>query len=149
MSPNKKFYYKFQKPDDLYWGLFCCKVAFYTTVDNKLIYYKTEQYAQCGIDNINEWTCVFYSESGNLAFFVERNSPRTLAYTLLDLQEKKIFRKDFLSETEHTDFMKLFAKQGFSDNEALRVTSNQFQNIQTDRPERGLKYFLGMTSWRP
>ena len=148
LSPNGKFYFKFQEPTDLYWGLFCCKVAFFT-IDNELIYYNADQYAQCGLDNNNEWNFVFYSESGDIAFFVERNSTKTLSYVFIDLPNKKVCRKEYTTESEGKIITDNFAKNGFVDNEAIKFTSNQFQNINTDKLEFELKSIIGLTSWRP
>lgn len=148
LSPNRKFYYKFQDPDDLYWGLFCCKVAFFS-VDNELIYYNAGQLAQCGLDPDNQWTFVFYSQSGDIAFFIERNSTKTLHYVLIDLKNKKIFRKQFTTDEENKRVSNLFAKNGFADNEAINYIGGHFQDLQTDDIEFELKSVFGLTSWRP
>ncbi len=147
LSPNKKYYYKFQDPDDMHWGLFCCKLAFFN-IDNELIYYNADQYAQCGIGN-NEWDFVFYSQSSDIAFFVERNSTKTLAHVLIDLANKKIFRKEYTNESESKIITDTFAKNGFVDNEAIKFAENNFQNINSDKIEFELKSIIGLTSWRP
>ena len=147
LSPNRKYYYKFQDPDDMYWGLFCCKLAFFN-IDGELIYYNADQYAQCGIGN-NEWDFVFYSQSGDIAFFVERNSTKTLAHVLIDLANKKIFRKEYTNESESKIITDTFAKNGFVDNEAIKFAENNFQNINSDKIEFELKSIIGLTSWRP
>jgi hypothetical protein len=148
LSPNKKFYYKFQDPDDLHWGLFCCKLAFFN-IDNELIYYDSGQYAQCGIDNKNEWDFVFYSQSGDIAFFVERNSTKTLSHVFIDLANKKVYRKVYTNESESKIITGTFAKNGFGDNEAIKFASNNFQSINSDKIEFEFKSIIGLTSWRP
>jgi hypothetical protein len=148
LSPNKKFYYKFQDPDDLYWGLFCCKVAFFS-VDNELIYYNAGQLAQCGLDSKNEWHFIFYSQSGDIAFFIERNSTKTLHYVFVDLENKKIFRKQFTNDDEHKKVGDTFAKNGFADTEATNFIGGHFQDLQTDNIEFEFKSIFGLTSWRP
>lgn len=94
LSPNGKFYYKFQEPRDLYWGLFCSPIAFFDTEGN-LIYYNKAQYAQFGLTKTKEWEVVSWSLSGNFAFFIERNSTQSLQYILLDLANKTISKTDF------------------------------------------------------
>jgi len=148
ISPNKKFYYKFQDPKDIYWGLFCCKVAFFS-VDNELVYYNAGQLAQCGLDPDNEWDFVFYSQSGDIAFLIERNSTKTLSYIFVDLPNKKMHRKDFTTESNGKNITNTFAKNGFMDNEAIKFVSNQFQDILTDNLEYELKSIFDLTSWRP
>ena len=148
LSTNHKFYFKFREPDDLYWGLFCCKIAFYT-IDNKLIYYNSKQYAQCKIEKNDKWTFVYYSQSGNIAFFVERNSTKTLAYTFIDLLNKKIFRRAYTNEKEGNQIIETYAKNGYADHSVFQLAENNFQNIQSDKPEFELKGILGLTSWRP
>ena len=148
LSPNGKFYFKFQDPTDLYWGLFCCKLAFFN-IDNEIIYYNADQYAQCGLDKNNEWNFVFYSQSGDIAFFVERNSTKTLYHVFIDLANKKVWRKEYTKESESKIIIDAFAKNGFLDSKALKIVSNNLQSIDSDKIEFELKSIIGLTSWRP
>lgn len=148
LSPNKKYYYKFQEPKDLYWGLFCCKLAFFN-IDNEIIYYNSGQYAQCCWHKNNEWNLVFYSESGYMAFFIERNSPKTLSHVFIDLANKKVYRKEFTNDGDSNVILDNFAKNGFSDYEAIKLGANNFQNINSDKIEFELINVIGLTSWRP
>src|SRR4030095_6799598 len=94
LSPNGKFYYKIKEPKDLYWGLFCSPIAFFDKEEN-LIYYNNKQLAQFGLIQTKLWDIVSWSSSGNISFFIERNSTKTLNYTLLDLVNKKISRTEY------------------------------------------------------
>ncbi len=94
LSPNGKFFYKIKEPKDLYWGLFCSRIAFFDTEEN-LIYYNKTQYAQFSLTNTKEWEIVSWSSSGNFAFFVERNSTKSIQYILLDLPNRMVSKTDF------------------------------------------------------
>ena len=94
VSPNEKFFYKIKEPKDLYWGLFCSPIAFVDMEEN-LIYYNKAQYAQFGLTKTKEWEVVSWSSSGNFAFFIERNSTKSLKYILLDLVNKMVSNTDF------------------------------------------------------
>jgi len=93
VSPNGKFFYKIKEPKDVYWGLFCSPIAFFDT-DENLIYYNKAQNAQFGLTNTKEWEAVSWSSSGNFAFFIERNSTKSLQYVLLDLINKTVSKTD-------------------------------------------------------
>jgi hypothetical protein len=92
--PNGKFFYKIKEPKDLYWGLFCSPIAFFDKEEN-LIYYNKAKYAQFGLTKTKEWEAVSWSSSGNFAFFIERNSTKSLQYILLDLLNKAVSKTDF------------------------------------------------------
>lgn len=150
LSPNGNFYYKIQNPSDLYWGLFCTPVAFYDNKDN-LIYHKNNFYAQCSIDPDRDWwTIVSYSKSGNYAYFIERNSTQTFFNVLLDLTNRKIFRKEYTeikASDEHV-YRKL-CKDNFDDNIVNEIGLEKFTNIVTDELKFEFKSIFGQTDWRP
>lgn len=147
LSPNKLFYYKFKEPVDLHWGLFCCEFAFYT-IDDELVYYNAGQYAQCG-DSKNGMQFIYYSQSGNIAFFFERHSTKTVHYVIIDLKNKKIFRKQFTTEEEGKIISETFAHNRFADEKGIEFTGGHFQDLQTARIEFEFKNIFGLTSWRP
>ena len=94
ISPNGRFFYRIKEPKDLYWGLFCSPIAFFDIEEN-LIYYNKVQFAQFGLTKTKEWEAVSWSSSGNFAFFIERNSTKSLQYILLDLVNKMVSKSDF------------------------------------------------------
>lgn len=94
ISPNGNFFYKIKEPKDLYWGLFCSPIAFFDGEEN-LIYYNKVQFAQFGLTKTKEWEVVSWSSSGNFAFFIERNSTKSLQYILLDLENRMVSKSDF------------------------------------------------------
>lgn len=94
LSPNGKYFYKIKEPKDLYWGLFCCPIAFFDKEEN-VIYYNKTKYAQFGLTKAKEWEAVSWSSCGNYAFFIERNSTQTLQYVLLDLVNKTVSKTGF------------------------------------------------------
>lgn len=109
VSPNGKYFYKIKEPKDLYWGLFCCPIAFFDNEEN-LIYHNKTQYAQFGMSKTKEWDVVSWSSSGNFAFFIERNSPQFLQYVLLDLVNKTVSKTDFVNTYKDKWTADLFSK---------------------------------------
>ena len=109
ISPNGKFFYKIKEPRDLYWGLLCCPIAFFDSEEN-LIYYNKPQYAQVGLTKTKEWDVVSWSLSGNFAFFIERNSTKSLQYILLDLVNKIVSKTSFQSIDKDKWTTELFNK---------------------------------------
>ena len=109
VSPNGKFFYKIKEPKDLYWGLLCSPIAFFDTERN-LIYFNKAQYAQFGLTKTKEWEIVNWSLSGNFAFFIERNSAKSLQYILLNLVNKTVSKTDFQNIHKDRWTAKLFDK---------------------------------------
>lgn len=109
VSPNGKFFYKIKEPKDLYWGLFCSPIAFFD-IDGNLIYYNKNQYAQFGLTQTKEWEIVSWSSSGNFAFFIERNSTKTLQYLLLDLANRKVSKTKYQDTDKDKWTSELFSK---------------------------------------
>jgi len=150
LSPNGNFYFKIQNPSDLYWGLFCCRIAFYDINDN-LIYHNSNFYAMCGLDPDREWwTPISYSKSGNYAFFIERNGTRTYFNLLLDLVKKKMYRKEYTEvKADELLLVKQMCKANFDDLIADTIGLEKFVDIVADKLKFELKNLLGLTSWRP
>ena len=96
LSPNKKLFYKIQKPFDFYWGCFVAKIAFYS-VDRELLYYDSEFNANhlgsLNVDN-EKLNFVNWSTDGTLAFFNERkyDDINVLYDTLIDFEESVVFK---------------------------------------------------------
>jgi hypothetical protein len=67
----------------------------------------------------------------------------------IDLANKKVWRKEYTNESESKIIIDAFAKNGFLDSEALKIVSNNFQSIDSDKIEFELKSIIGLTSWRP
>jgi len=109
VSPNGKFFYRFKEPKDFYWGLFCSPIAFFDKEEN-LIYYNNKQFAQFGFTQTKLWDIVTWSLSGDIAFFIERNSIKTLSYILLDLEKKKISRTEYKDDDKEKWTTELFKK---------------------------------------
>jgi len=109
VSPNGKFFYKIKEPKDLYWGLFCSPIAFFDREEN-LIYYNNSQYAQFGLTRIKEWEVVSWCSSGNIAFFIERNSTKSVQYILLDLANRSVSKTDFQDTDKDKWTAELFNK---------------------------------------
>ena len=116
LSPNGQYFFKIKEPNDLYWGLFCSPIAFFDN-DNNLIYHNQNQYAQFGLTQSKPWSIVSWSKSGDIAYFVERNSTKTFYHILLDLKNKKI------SKTE------------YSDNSKDKWTSELFSQLPQDKAQ--------------
>jgi hypothetical protein len=139
ISPNGKFIYKIKEPKDLYWGLFCCPIAFFD-VDGNLIYYNKSQYAQIGIKKNNDWDLVSWSSSGNIVFFIERNSKKSFQYILLNLKYKTVSKK----YSDDTDNEKLY-------NELLRKLSpdkameSYYEIITAESYEKAIENVLAIT----
>ena len=109
ISPNGKYFYKIKEPKDLYWGLFCSPIAFFDKKGN-LIYHNNIQYAQFGFSREKPWEIVSWSKSGNIVFFIERNSTQTLHYILLDLENRQV-SKTLYQDTDKDKWTgELFAK---------------------------------------
>jgi hypothetical protein len=109
ISPNGKFFYKIKEPKDLYWGLFCSPIAFFD-IQGNLLYYKKGRFAQFGLKRTKEWEAISWSSSGNFAFFIERNSPKSLRYILLDLVNKTVAETDFKDIGKDGWTIELFSK---------------------------------------
>jgi len=109
VSPNGKFFYKIKEPKDLYWGLFCSPIAFFDREED-LIYYNNSQYAQFGLTRIKEWEVVSWCSSGNIAFFIERNSTKSVQYILLDLANRSVSKTDFQDTDKDKWTAELFNK---------------------------------------
>jgi len=93
-SPNGKFYYRIKEPRDLYWGLLCSKIAFYD-IEGNLVYHNPPQYVQFRSTETMEWKLVSWSSDGTFALFIERNSPKSLRYVLLDLPNRKVCKTEY------------------------------------------------------
>ena len=109
LSPNGKFFYRIKEPKDIYWGLFCSPIAFYNN-DGNLIYHNKSEYAQFGLTRDKPWEIVSWATSGSIAFFIERNSTKTLYYTLLDLEQKKVCKIKYQDNDEEKWTSELFSK---------------------------------------
>lgn len=109
LSPNGRFFFKIKEPKDLYWGLFVSPIAFFDIAGN-LIYYNQKDYVQYTNLDKNSWTLVTWSSSGNFAFFIERHETKTLFYVLLDLENKKVSKTEYLDKDENKWTSELFSK---------------------------------------
>ncbi|MBI1837563.1 MAG: hypothetical protein HYR91_09900 [Flavobacteriia bacterium] len=147
-SPNDKYFYKIQEPKDIYWGLMCSKIAFYN-IGNELIYHNENQYCEYRTNNKNEWSIVNYSKSGDLVFFIERNSTKTLYFVILNLLEKTIFRQQYENELENNVMDKKLFDNEFDDEIAIEILKNNSEPINSDKIKFELKNIFGLLSWRP
>lgn len=100
VSPNGKYFFKIKEPKDLYWGLFCCPISFFD-IEGNLIYYNNEQYAECVQKENKKWSIVNWSSSGNIAFFLERNSTKSFQYVLLNLRDRTISKTDYQDQDKN------------------------------------------------
>jgi hypothetical protein len=105
LSPNRQYFYKIKTPQEFYKGAFCSQIAFFDAFKN-LLYHKQDQYAQFGLNENKPWEIVSWSKSGNIAYFVERDSidSHLLCHILIDLKNKKASRTqiDFTDKDKWT-----------------------------------------------
>ena len=96
LSPNHQYFYKIKTPQEFYKGPFCSQIAFFDANKN-LLYHRQNQYGQFGLNEHKPWEIVSWSKSGNIAYFVERDSidSNLLFHNLIDLQNKKASRTEF------------------------------------------------------
>jgi hypothetical protein len=96
LSPNGQYFYKIKTPKEFYKGAFCSQIAFFD-IDKNLLYHKQNQYGQFGFSENKPWEIVSWSKSGNIAYFVERDSldSNLLYHILIDLKNKEVSRTEF------------------------------------------------------
>lgn len=94
LSPNHKYFYKIKKPDDLYWGLFVAKIAFYS-ISGKLIYFNNISADPLHDNKTNKIKYASYSLDGNYAYFRERESINTIQNIILNLTNGTYKRMSF------------------------------------------------------
>lgn len=146
LNPTGEFYYRIKTPKDLYWGLFCGRIAFYDT-NNNLIYHKQNQLAQFGLTQSNPWKIVSWSNSGSLAYFVERNSVDTCWHVLLDLKLKEVCRVDY--EEGDKNLFQTISDGNFEDEIIKANPFFEFKKFTPERIKHSVAEFFGLSKWRP
>ena len=66
LSPNKKYFYQIQEPDDFYWGYFIAKISF-LDINQNLIYFNNNYFA-CPINKIILDMLVIQNVENSLTF---------------------------------------------------------------------------------
>jgi hypothetical protein len=96
LSPNRQYFYKIKTPKEFYKGAFCSQIAFFE-INKNLLYHKQNQYGQFGFNDNKPWEIVSWSKSGNIAYFVERDSldSNLLYHILIDLKNREVSRTEF------------------------------------------------------
>jgi len=146
LNPTGEFYYRIKTPKDLYWGLFCGRIAFFDRKNN-LLYHKQNQFAQFGLTIFDSWEAVAWSSSGTIAYFIERNSVETCWHVLLDLKAKKVCRIDY--EKCEKELFQLIGEGNFDDSIIKTNPFFEFKEFTPDKIQFTVAEFLGLSSWRP
>ena len=146
LNPTGEFFYRIKTPTDLYWGLFCGKIAFFDT-SNNLLYHKQNQLAQFGLSVSNHWKIVSWSSSGTIAYFIERNSVDTCWHILLDLKSKEVCRIDY--EESDREIFQTISEGDFDDSVIKANQFFEFKDFTPEKIEHGVTEFLGFSKWRP
>lgn len=146
LNPTGEFYYRIKTPEDLYWGLFCGRIAFYDK-NNNLIYHKQNQLAQFNGNEPGSWKIVAWSSSGTIAYFVERNSVDTCWHVLLDLKSKEVCRVDY--EESDKELFRTISDGDFDDKVIKANPFFEFKKFTPEKIEHSIVEFFGYSKWRP
>ncbi len=146
LNPTGEFFYRIKTPKDLYWGLFCGRIAFFDR-GNNLLYHKQNQLAQFGLTQSNPWQVVSWSSSGCIAYFIERNSVDTCWHVLLDLKARKVCRIGY--EESDKEIFQTFGEGGFDDTIIKANPFFEFNDFTPEKIEHSVAEFFGASSWRP
>ena len=89
---NKNFignlHYKIKKPVEIRNGNWACKIAFF--LNNKLLYYSKETYANQLPSNNENFDIVYFSKDGELAIFIELVLNKLNNLVLLDIKQNNV-----------------------------------------------------------
>lgn len=146
LNPTGDFYYRIKTPKDLYWGLFCGRIAFFDR-NNNLLYHKQNQLAQFSLTISNPWKVVSWSSSGSIAYFVERNSVDTCWHVLLDLKAKEVCRIAY--EENEKELFQTISEGDFDDSIIKANPFFEFNKFTPEKIEHSVAEFFGLSSWRP
>lgn len=147
LSPNYRFYYRIQEPEDRYWGLYLAKIAFFNK-DGHLIYHNHKVFAD-SIQGTQDDSIKYatFSTDGNLVYLRERGQNiKQLNHLLIDLDKEK-YKIFPWNEPEDRGEFEVLEKDLFNSD-----VVNKFNNIEwttNKKDQLQMKTLFGINKWYP
>ena len=145
LSPNKKYFYQIQEPEDFYWGYFIAKISF-LDINQNLIYFNNNYYA-CPINSgkENDYKYVSYSECGEFAYFSEFKDFENSYHVLINLKDKKFKRVKKKSDRSYS--LSNFTNDGFKKEDLKLFEKKEW--IDTPKNKHHKRFFFFFNIWFP